>query len=147
MAKCRVELIPGYYSWKSAKCRCNNPNTINYHDYGGRGIKFSPDWNRFADFHADMGDRPEGTELDRIDNDGDYCLENCRWATRSANHQNKRSNVVLTFDGKTLCLAEWAIETGISHDTLAHRLKAGWSTEKTLSTPKRQYQRIRTSHG
>lgn len=78
-----------YSSWADIKKRCRNPNSTNYAWYGGRGISYHPDWEYFINFYADMGDRPEGLELDRIDNQGDYNKANCRWVTHRVNCQNR----------------------------------------------------------
>lgn len=93
-----------YHSWNSMKNRCNNPNLKEYKNYGGRGISYDPRWEDFREFYKDMGKRPEGTTLDRIDVDKNYCKENCRWATREQQQHNlrihKKIDVGITFDEK-----------------------------------------------
>lgn len=79
-----------YNSWISMKTRCNNPNALKYPHYGGRGIKVCEQWQSFEAFYADMGERPEGLTLDRINNDGNYEPSNCRWATASEQNFNRR---------------------------------------------------------
>ena len=119
--------------------RCNNKNDTRYQWYGGRGITVCDRWSKFENFLADMGERPEKMTLDRIDTNGNYCPENCRWATNKQQHRNKRSNRLLTHDGETKCVAEWAETVGISQGALASRIDVyGWSVEKALTTPVRK---------
>lgn len=124
-----------YNAWSSMKRRCYDPKVANYKHYGGRGITYNPAWEKFEVFLADMGEAPEGAQLDRIDNAGPYCKENCRWATPTQNSNNKRNNVRLTFQGETLTQSEWARRTGLSKEVIHSRLKRGWSIEEALTTP------------
>lgn len=125
-----------YQSWNSMIQRCTNPNNISYPDYGGRGIKVCKRWkNSFENFLADMGEAPEGYQTDRINNNGNYCKSNCRWATPKENSRNRRNNRMVTHKGKTQCLSIWAEEFDIYYGTLKWRLNNGWPTERALTTP------------
>ncbi len=125
-----------YRTWRSMLTRCTNPRHHNYRLWGGRGIKVCDAWKDFKTFYADMGDRPVGMTLDRIDNEGDYDPTNCRWASQKEQQRNRRDNVFLTLEGRTATLTEWANRIGISKVTLCARLtRYGWSVERALTTP------------
>lgn len=124
----------GYSSWQSMITRCTNKNHKSYENYGARGITVSEEWLDCANFFRDMGARPDGMTLERIDNSKGYFKENCKWATRAEQNRNHRRNIMITFNGKTQCLKDWAIETQIKYDVLIARInKLGWSIEKTLT--------------
>lgn len=127
---------PIFRSWESMKSRCLNPNDPSYDRYGGRGIKICKSWiSSFETFYADMGKRPKGKSLDRIDNAGDYTPKNCKWSTPKEQAANRRSTRFITYNGKSYALAVLAKKFCISHARLMWRLDAGWSAEKALSTP------------
>jgi len=120
---------PEYNSWFAMRQRCNNPNTKVFYRYGGRGITVCEAWNvSFAAFMEDMGPKPSPQHsIERVDNNGMYCKENCRWATSSEQCSNTRRNRMLTVDGQTMTIAEWARKTGIHFCTITNRLNSGWS--------------------
>lgn len=125
-----------YYSWRCMKQRCLNSKDKHYHYYGGRGITLYTPWMRFDNFLRDMGEKPAGMELDRIDPNGHYEPGNCRWVDKLTQRRNTRAVHKVTFAGKTQTLAEWAVELGIKHATLQSRIfKYGWSVERAFSTP------------
>ena len=132
--------IPRTYTvWSNMRDRCRPASLDNKHYYG-RGISICERWDVYEKFKEDMGECPEGKTLDRIDNDGNYEPGNCRWATMKEQGRNRRNNVILTYDGHTACLAEWAEITGINYHTLDNRLKRSkWTTEEILTTPVRKY--------
>lgn len=124
-----------FCAWQSMKRRCTNPSFIEWHRYGGRGISFAPEWDKFENFYDDMGPAPNGTSLDRIDLDGDYTSDNCRWATKKQQSRNTSTNHMITVNGETMCLVDWARRIGISHATIITRLNRGWSEERAVLTP------------
>lgn len=126
-----------YGVWTNMKQRCYDSANKSYEYYGGKGIKVCERWrNSFEDFLADMGERPKGYTLDRIDGTGDYKPLNCRWASRKQQANNKSNNRKLTLDGQRHTLAVWAEKTGIKQSTLTMRLNAyGWSVRDTLTIP------------
>lgn len=130
--KHRKCFTPTYNSWRSMRVRCYDPKTPSWPNYGGRGVRVCERWESFNNFLADMGDRPEGTTLDRIDSDKDYEPGNCQWSSRTVQNQNKSNVRHLTLDGETFCLAEWSRRTGICESTIQMRLKKGWSIERAL---------------
>lgn len=131
-----------YTSWSRMIQRCNNPKRKDYKNYGGRGIKVCGRWldreHGFENFLADMGLRPPGKSLDRVNNEGDYKPSNCRWATREEQNNNTRQNCWLEYGGEVLTLTQWACKLGVSKYVLWTRInKLNWSIERTLSTPVR----------
>ena len=129
---------PTYYTWVSMKTRCLNPNHEAHSRYAGRGIVICARWlQSFENFLVDMGERPDGTTLDRINNAKGYSKSNCRWATWKQQAQNTRKNVLLTFRGETLCMKEAAKKYGVKRTTLGRRLAMGWSVKKALTQPTR----------
>jgi hypothetical protein len=110
---------PEYGVWAAMKRRCQNPNVIEYRNYGGRGIRVCDRWQTFANFFADMGKRPDDKmTLDRKDTSGDYTPENCRWATQREQQNNRRNNHRYSFFGKSVTLAELSREVGIPPTTV-----------------------------
>lgn len=130
---CRKSRTATYVSWKSMMVRCYNTGNHKYPDYGGRGITVVDSWHCFENFRRDMGPRPQGKTLDRIDVNGHYGPDNCRWADVYQQAQNKRSNVYITHEGKKMCLAEWARATGIDQRKISSRLRYGWQIERVLT--------------
>ncbi|WP_136685660.1 hypothetical protein [Falsirhodobacter xinxiangensis] len=128
-----------YIIWNGMRARCLNKQNPNYHRYGGRGISICDRWAvDFVAFVDDMGMRPSRKHtLDRIDNDGDYTPENCRWATIKEQCRNRRSSKFLTISGQTKTAAEWSDETGISQSLIHARMKMGWTAEAAVTRPRR----------
>lgn len=124
-----------YSVWTSMIQRCNNTNHQHYKNYGGRGIAVCKRWKKFDNFLEDMGEVSAGLQIDRTDNNGNYCKSNCRWVTQKQNSRNRRSNRLIKHNGKTQCLTVWAEEFNISVCLLFDRLRNGWSMEKSLTTP------------
>lgn len=126
-----------YHSWKGIKQRCCNPNDAGYSNYGGRGIKMCDRWlNSFEAFLEDMGSSPSPKHsIDRINVNGDYCPENCRWTTPKEQGDNKRNTNSLTVNGVTKTFHEWANHTGIPYTTIKNRTYAGWIPELIVSVP------------
>jgi hypothetical protein len=125
-----------YRIWQAMLRRCNNPKAVNYPDYGGRGISVCRRWTSFENFYADMGACPEDHSIERKDVDGIYEPGNCVWADRTTQCRNKRTNRLITFNGITKCLIEWANDLSIDQASLRERLER-WTLEKALTTPKK----------
>lgn len=125
-----------YVCWVAMVQRCTNPSNRYYANYGGRGITVCDDWLKFENFYRDMGDRPSDLHsIDRIDNNKGYCKENCRWATRKAQNSNKRDNVLVTLNGETRTITEWASLLSISPSAIKGRLYRGWPVSEALTKP------------
>lgn len=125
---------PMFTSWQRMISRCTNPGDDRFEYYGGRGIRVCERWLKFEDFLADMGLRPKGMSIDRIDNDGDYCKDNCRWASVKEQCRNRRSNVVIEWRGQKKILKEWSEELGISYTVLQTRIHGGWTIERAFTS-------------
>lgn len=126
-----------YGIWLGMKARCYRATSRGYEHYGGRGIIVCERWrNSFENFFEDMGSRPsKNHSLDRIRVNGNYEPANCRWATSSEQHNNKRDNRLITFSGETLTETQWRRKLGFGRGLIRQRLENGWSVEKALTTP------------
>lgn len=123
-----------YRIWGGMINRCTDQNNKNWLSYGGRGIKVCQRWRDFANFFADMGERPSnGLSIDRIDNDGDYEPGNCRWATPKVQARNTRANVLYTYAGRTMPLCVWADESGLRRTIFYWRFAQGWRGHRLFS--------------
>ena len=132
---------PLYRTWCAMKSRTTNRNTDGYSLYGGRGISVCEEWaHDFAAFRdwALANGYQDGLSIDRIDPDGNYCPENCRWITMAAQQRNKRNNHYMTFQGETKTVTEWASISGIRYQTIQSRIRRGWATDQVLGTPVRR---------
>jgi len=113
-----------YKSWQGMIHRCKSPNAWRQKYYGSRGITVCDRWLKsFENFYADMGNCPPNMSLDRINNDLGYSKENCKWSTRTEQNRNTRQNRLITFNGKTMCLAAWAEQIGIRSNVLYKRIQ------------------------
>ena len=127
---------PLFRMWAAMRNRCQNENVKAYRHYGARGIKVCERWQDFAAFYADMGDRPSPDHsIERIDNDGPYSPENCRWATKKDQASNKRNNRYITANGQARTMADWARELGCTPGAILGRIRAGMSEQEAVTTP------------
>lgn len=132
----RMSNTPEYNVWKGIKQRCTNPNHTHYGLYGGRGIEMCPEWlESFEQFLADMGPRPEGMTIDRIDGNRGYHPDNCRWATKKEQSRNIKTNVLVEYDGRSMTIKELSERAVVDYATLCWRLGRGWEVERAVTTP------------
>lgn len=132
---------PVYNIWVGIKSRCSDQSDPAFHNYGGRGISVCERWlNDPLAFINDMGPRPRGASVERVDNNGNYEPGNCKWATKKEQARNTRHNRLITALGQTKTLAEWCEITGLSDSGIAFRLDSGWSAEEAITTPKQKNQ-------
>lgn len=128
---------PEHRIWCKMKERCSNPNAINYERYGGRGIAVCPEWeNSFEKFFSDMGPRPTPSHsIERRDNAGSYSKDNCFWATRLEQANNKRNNTLVEFNGRTQSVASWCRELGLNYPLVRQRIyRDKWSPDRAFTT-------------
>lgn len=123
---------PTYNIWAEMVQRCTNPKSRSWPHYGGRGVTLCDRWRKFENFWEDMGDRPQGKSLDRIDNNGGYSPGNCRWADTHTQTRNKRNNVFVTVRGVTHCLADWCRHLGVSKQAIYYWVKKGLTYEAAI---------------
>lgn len=134
-----------YSIWCNMKSRCYNRSNHGYKNYGGRGIKICKSWkNTFINFYkwAISNGYADNLTIERCDNNGNYTPSNCRWATRMEQCRNQRSNILLTYNGETLCLADWAKRKGMRVTTLRGRINKNWTTDEALGTPLLKQKRL-----
>ena len=133
-----------YRTWRHMIARCYGSDDDNYAAYGARGIGVCSRWREsFNAFAEDMGQRPPGMSIDRIDNDGNYEPGNCRWATNATQSRNTRRNVVVDAFGFRRCLTDWAAMVGLPVNTLHKRIHSGWPHEIALTTPANSGNRVK----
>lgn len=142
-ASARGRMTPEYRAWSNMIDRCERQGNAQYADWGGRGISVCDQWRHdFSAFLADVGPRPSSAHsIDRVDVNGNYEPGNVRWATKTEQNINKRTTRMLTFDGMTLTVKEWAHRTGQTSHGLDARIRCGWTVERALMTPVRIHTR------
>lgn len=122
-----------WLAWTEMKRRCFSKHRKEYKTHGGRGITVCAQWMKFEDFFADMGSCPDGMELDRINNEGNYEPGNCQWANEIQQQNNRRGNVNIEIDGVTMTISQWARKNGVRPRTAAQRIRAGWPARIAVS--------------
>lgn len=128
-----------YSSWQSIQRRCYNPKNPKYPRYGARGIKVCDRWlASFGNFLADMGHRPIGTSIDRIDNDGPYSPENCRWATPKEQANNTRRNRIIEWEGAKYTVIQLCEKLGMDQTVVRARLRLNWTELRAFTEPVRK---------
>lgn len=130
-----------YIAWQSMKQRCYYTKHVAYKRYGGRGIRVCSRWLVYENFLADMGRRPKGKTIDRIDNDGNYEPKNVRWASMREQNLNKSDATKITVDGVTKSVTEWAEHVGLQRKTIYQRLRKGWAHDKAVLAPVAKWRR------
>jgi hypothetical protein len=129
---------PIYRLYRGIHARCYNKNHKDYKTYGAKGIEMNDRWlgpRGFINFYADMGERPGDLTIEREDYTKNYGPDNCKWATRTEQANNKSTNRLITYQGKTQNMTQWASEIGLKYMTIYDRKARGWTDEDTLSTP------------
>jgi len=131
MSKRRIAYAE-YRTWAAIIQRTTNPNAPKYPSYGGRGITVCDSWREFSNFYADMGDRPTGHSIERVDNSSGYSADNCIWATRKRQQNNMRANHNIAYCGVTMTLSEWGEFLVVKPNTILTRIRPGWEMGRAL---------------
>lgn len=125
-----------YKAWMNMRTRCENENTPYWKNYGGRGIRICSRWSKFEYFLSDMGPKPKGSSsIDRINVNGNYEPNNCRWTDQKTQMRNIRANYFVEFNGRSMTLAGAVDETILNYNTVLYRMKRGWSVQDALTEP------------
>lgn len=125
-----------YDTWTSMMARCYNTKHKAYHRYGGRGILVYKEWHDVKNFIKDMSPKPKGMSIDRIDNDGNYSPQNCRWANAKQQRLNQKYNLIMvTLNGETKCIADWIKELNLTREVYNRIDRLGWEPERALLEP------------
>lgn len=136
---------PEWTAWNQMRQRCSNPKNSSFKRYGARGIVVCERWQKFENFLADMGPKPVGPKrffsVERKNNNGNYEPSNCKWATQTEQSNNRRSNRIVSWNGVTKTVTQWASELGIKVQTLGYRIRDAWPVEEAFTRPVRKYER------
>jgi hypothetical protein len=147
---CEGRIDPVYRVWQMMIQRCHNKKSKDFYLYGARGISVCKRWRNppigFVNFMQDMGPRPRGCSVERKNSKGDYKPSNCRWATPREQNRNTAQNVMISWEGKTKCVADWAEDLRINRFIIYHRIHAGWPIERLLIQPKKRLRKKSKTH-
>lgn len=129
------EIVALWHVWSEMHARCHRTTHRLYSEYGGRGIAVDPRWSDFERFLKDMGPRPAGMTLERVDNNGGYTPSNCVWASRAQQIRNTRRTILIEIDGRQQCLKDWCDEFGVKPSTVSWRVRCcGMTYEQALKS-------------
>jgi hypothetical protein len=137
-AKHNMEGTPTYNVWKGMIQRCINSSSKDFKRYGARGITVCERWLNFQAFLEDMGNKPDGMSIERINNSLGYSKENCQWISPKEQARNRRNNKTYQWNGKVCCVSELAEISGLERKTLEYRLRIGWDVQRAMTTPSKR---------
>lgn len=140
-------ISPTYRTWQAMITRCTNVSVKSYQDYGARGISVYAGWLVFENFLADMGEKPSGMSIERMDNEKGYGPDNCKWATKIEQARNTRANKFISYKGKHMTQAEFAEVIGHNQSTVSYRLRSGWTPEQVANKPAHTGNRVASKLG